>query len=148
MLLMVAAAIAKGGPKLKLSGETVADTKTEPTNATAGFRINQDGTIDEQSAGSYTQVDGTTDWIIPNDLAPGDYEVRYTNVSGTGAGDETATAAEDTWYELSSGAFEVTLTASVVESKSITFDFEIRDGADNTRATGEYTITVTQNSSS
>ncbi len=68
---MLQAALAFEGAKpanlgvVTLSGEAIVST------VSAGMRINTDGTVDSRrgSGPTYAQIDGATDWIIPNSAA-------------------------------------------------------------------------------
>ena len=117
-----------GGPIYALSGETIIDSITSRT-ATAGVRVNSDGTIDKLVNTTYTQIDATTDWVIPNTAADGDHEVRITAVTfNEGAGFDVEAEVEDTWIALSANR-----TWAVVDStdgpagdKDVSFTIEIR----------------------
>lgn len=129
-------------PVVTLSGESVSDFSVSPDTAQARILVNDDGTVDKVEGGTTTQVDAATDWIIPNSAAPGDYEVRWTNL-GTGDDTPSATAAEDVWHPLDSGVFHVTLNSGpTVESYSATFDLEIRLGSGPVLASGQYSLSV------
>lgn len=57
-----------------ISGEVISSANS------AGLRINTDGTLDSRkgSGPTYAQIDGTTDWIIPNFAASQKtYHVRF-----------------------------------------------------------------------
>ena len=97
-------------------------------NATAAYRIDQDGSVYEVKNGVDTSLG---QWISNLGLAPGDYYVRYTNAVGD-VGSEVATAAEDTWYALASGDFSVSLTdtsGTALDGPDLTFDVEIKKGS-------------------
>lgn len=66
-----------------VSGETITDTRPQPVDAKAGIRVNNDGTIDKRENTTYTQIDGSTDWIIPNQHDGLTYHARLTVVSGS-----------------------------------------------------------------
>ena len=73
---------------ITLSGELfILDFDLSPGgDARSGIRINTDGTIDKYrqntGGGGYTQIDGSTDWIIPNSAASSDYQVRLDVTTG------------------------------------------------------------------
>lgn len=75
-----------------------------PWDTRSGIRINTDGTIDKYlgtlSGGyTYTQIDASTDWIIPNGSASSSYEVKLDVTSGTPNFSSASTA---TWLAMSS----------------------------------------------
>ena len=131
-------------PKVTLSGETETGLETDPDDSTVRLRINQDGTIDKSSdtgVASWSQIDTETDWIRPVGVAPGAYEVRYTNLVGDAMTSQSA--AEDTWFALSGGDFILTLTRTTVGTDSSTFDIEIRSGSSGSAvASGAYSFSA------
>jgi len=142
-LLLIGAA-AHGGPIVTLSGHNFLVTDgASPFDSKSGFRINTDGTLDELdvlngAAAVYTQVDAATDWIIPNDAAAADYEMRVTNVVHTGhAGWTGAASADDVWIDLSSNRewFIVSTSAQVITTD---FDIQVRRGSGVTLASNTY----------
>lgn len=141
MLPLVANFISKGNPgKVAISGESISGSDANPV----GIRINTDGTIDSRANGSYTQIDSTTDWIIPNGAANSDYEVRITNVVWTqGSAFTTEAATEDTWIDMSA-AREWSVTDTNPSSpgiQDVTFDLEIRYGSSGSAMdSGSYTL--------
>lgn len=59
-----------------------------PWDTRSGIRINTDGTIDKYlgtvgSGYTYTQIDASTDWIIPNSAASSIYQVKLDVTSGS-----------------------------------------------------------------
>lgn len=125
-----------------VSGETISDSQAAPGSSQAGVRFNSDGTVDQNVGGIYTQIDSLTDWIIPNSLASGAYEVRATLNSGT-----TPTGGEstNTWLSLSSNReWFHTRDGSTegVGSDTANLTIEIRFGA-TVRDSGVYDITAT-----
>jgi len=72
------------GGNVSLSGEggiASTDTTASPWESIAGIRVNADGTIDkvEQTNGGsliFTQIDISTDWIIPNGDADSLHQFR------------------------------------------------------------------------
>ncbi|KKL04597.1 hypothetical protein LCGC14_2614480, partial [marine sediment metagenome] len=83
-------------------------------------------------------IDTATDWIIPNDFANGDFDGRYTNLSGDAL--DVEAAAADTWIALSLDRQWGYNTSS---SKTCTLDFEIRDPSGVTVASTQYTLIAT-----
>ena len=104
----------------------------------AQLRFNMDGTVDEnENLGGYVQIDPATDWIIPNNLASGQYEVRYTNLT-VGAFSAEA-AAEDVWIDLSADR-QWTISRAILGTSTVTADFQIRRNGGAVLATAEYTL--------
>jgi hypothetical protein len=65
-----------------------------------GFEWRTDGTLYNDGG---TQVNSSTDWIIPNGAASGDYEIRFTEVSADANwAYSSITPDGTTWYALSS----------------------------------------------
>ncbi len=137
-MMAILAAIAGAGTNgvVTLSGEVISDTGGAPRNAR--LNINADGTVDKVEDTTTTQIDTATDWIFPNAYANGDYDARYTNLSGDALDIEAA--AEDIWIALSADRQWGYSTSS---SKSGTMDFEIRDPGGTTVASTQYTLTAT-----
>ena len=83
---------------ITLSGQSVSEVGAG--EQIAGIRINTDGTIDQRTAlATYTQIDASTDWIIPNSAAAdATYHVKWT----PGVGDPLTTGSDSTgtWLEL------------------------------------------------
>ena len=66
-----------GEPSITLSGETITDSTFG--NSLATVRINNDGTVDKNTtSGGLVQIDTATDWIRPEEFAPGAFEHRAT----------------------------------------------------------------------
>ncbi len=146
--LLIISAIGGEASKLGLSGETNITTDPgSPYNATtSNFRINTDGTIDEGSSIdgvglSYVQVDSATDWIIPNETASSEYEVRVTNVVGDAF--TSSPGADGTWFDLSTARTWTLTHADSSGTDTVTFDFEIRRGSSGAAlVSAEYTLIV------
>lgn len=136
MMLPLAAFFTGGVGKVTLSGEGVtAGPGASPQTAT--IRIDADGNVYEIVNAIPTQVDVGTDWIRPASLAPGPYEVRFTNLLGSIT---SSTAAEDTWHALSGGDFDVSKTVNAGEGTA-TFAIEIRVGSSGgTVASASYSL--------
>ncbi len=115
-----------------------------PWDSRMGWRVNSDGTIDYYSgiiSGSYTytQINASTDWIIPNSDAPDDYEVRLTV---TGAGPNFSSASTGTWLALTTSRQwirqETTLTSQFID-----WLIEIRKGSGSVLDSAAHTGTIT-----
>jgi len=129
---------------LNLDGHSFAANST--SNPTTGsFIVDNDGNMyTQENASPVIQIDTATDWIRPADRSPGDYEVRYTSVTGDTA-NLTCTTAVDTWHPLSSGDWTITVsdTNLAVGPKSCTFTIEIRKGSTGSAlVSGSYTLSA------
>jgi hypothetical protein len=131
-----------------LSGESCSDGGTAPGTVTCGFRVNSDGTIDQQEGGLYTQVDSGTDWVIPND-ADATFHVRFTQTgyNETGSGDATATGTLNTWLALSSNR-ELTLDGTTAMFQDLDAEWTVTieisdDGGSTVLDSGTYIMTLT-----
>lgn len=128
-----------------LSGETTTALDDDPSDAYARIKIDQDGNVYESAdtgTPSWVQVDTAADWVRPTGAAPGSYEVRYTSLTGDAL--DSATAAVDTWYSLSSGDYTLVQSRATVGTDTCTFTIEIRSGA-TTLDSASYTLTATVN---
>ena len=90
---------------------TVTLTDTDIEDLAAGDRlyraalvIRTDGTTDQFESTTQTQINGTTDWIIPNGDANGFYEVKYELDSGD-ALDASTSISASTWEFIGSDTF-------------------------------------------
>lgn len=129
---------------LNLSGATISDsvdhTLLPSTNSIAKLTVKADGTVwKDTSSGGSAQLAASTDWIIPNYIAPGNYEVEAVVTSGSLTGGTTSTwqalTSDRTWY--------VQQNAGVVGTKSATITVNIRAGSGSTIATASYTLQAT-----
>lgn len=121
-----------------VSGESVTGLKLSGT-ATAGIRVNADGTIDKNQNGIYSQIDAATDWIIPNGSASSLYEVRVTSVTGSFS---NAAAAPNTWINLGSNR-EWNVIQVGEGSSTASFTLEIRYDGGAVLDSGTYFLTAT-----
>jgi len=88
---------------ITLTGASITGTdNTGPTySADAALVVRSDGTIDKVETGAgTTQINSSTDWIIPNGEASSDYEVMIHEDSGTL--NRPFQDAIDTWISLGS----------------------------------------------
>ena len=115
-------------PAYNLNGESVSNVLTN----VAAIRIGLDGIVEKRDFGGLAQIDSATDWVIPNETADGDHDVRYTNLTGDAL--TTFPAAEDTWIDLSADR------EYGMASGTCTFDIEIRDPLGTTVASDSYTL--------
>jgi len=128
-----------------LSGRNISYDTISPNNAYARVLIDNNGlsyeSKDEGSA-NYNQIHSTTDWVRPAAASPGTYQVRWTNAVGDALYFETA--AEDTWWPMSSGDFTLTIrdTLTAGGPNAVTFDIEIRDGTGPTLSSASYSLSA------
>lgn len=109
--IVVATAVYGGAaaPVITISGETGIssfDTTASPWQSTSGIRVNDDGTIDKiTTIGGggqvYTQIDGSTDWIIPNGDASSSYQFQ---LGVTLQAPNYLSDANTTWIAMGSGS--------------------------------------------
>lgn len=67
----------EGSVTVTVSGESISHNVDSGLTARAGVRVNSDGTIDKLEGVTYTQIDSSTDWRIPNGSGIG-YYVQFT----------------------------------------------------------------------
>jgi hypothetical protein len=143
MPISIITALASGGPKLSLSGESITGT-VSGASVIAGIRVNTDGTIDSLKGTTYAPIDAATDWIMPNSAATSTYEVRITAVTfNAGSAFASEAAAEDAWIDLSANR-EWTVqdtNAGPAGNQDVDFTLEIRLGSSgNALKSGSYTL--------
>jgi hypothetical protein len=133
---------AGGGDVVTLSGGTV-NAFAFGQNSIAFHYFNADGTSDRDGTTTppRTQINASTDWVIPNGSAPGSYRVKYSNMTGdTGSYSGNistvyaALTAPDKYVA-------VTDTTTGAGGKSITETVHIDDGTTE-QDTGSYTQTA------
>lgn len=101
---------------------TVDDTQASPTEASAGFTFNTDGTLTFTGNGS----DSDTVWVIPDYAGIGDnYEVRV-DVTG----DAPTTGSTGVWLALTSNRLWNWLSGAGPASKSATAQVRVRRASD------------------
>lgn len=126
------------GGIVTVSGRVIADAVSDPDDAEVRLRFNSDGTVDTYtSSGGYSQIDSTTDWIIPNAFASGLYEIRATNNSAS----PDSGPAFGSWHTLDSNR-EWIWTQTAPGNKNIDVDIEIRYGSGNPLDSGNYSGSV------
>lgn len=132
---------APSGRTVTLSGQSVTSIRLYPGIADAGVKVDNNGNMYRRvSFGAWTQIDSATDWVRPESAAPGLYEVRYTNLSGSALDFETK--AEDTWHSLSAGDFVLIQQRDGVGMHQSDFDIEIRYNAGPVLASAAYSLTA------
>lgn len=128
------------GAVVTVSGHTVSSTSSSG-NSTATIRFNADGTVDQDENGVTTQVDSATDWIVPNSAASSDYQIRYTNFTGSAL--LSPPSAEDEWIDLSTDRnFSLFRFSGNLGTSSCTFTIEIREGTGSVLDSATYTLTA------
>lgn len=120
-----------------VSGEVITDQTTQSRQHAAGIRVNSDGTIDKLVNTTYTPIDTATDWIIPNSVAPDDYECRFEKDSGTGtvSGDTL-----DTWHPLTSNREFKLVRATDANEQQVVGTLRIRKGTGAEIDSASYTF--------
>lgn len=138
------AELGKSSDTVTVSGENITDFRTSPTDSYARLKVDDDGNMyksTDTGSASWSQIDSSTDWIVPEASSPGLYEVRFTGASNTPT---SSTAAEDTWHSLSSGDFIIynSETTNGTATKSTTFTIEIRYNGGSVLDSASYTLTA------
>lgn len=130
------------GPIVTLTGGTFTTDTTTGSNSLMRIKFADTGGVyTQENSDPYGAWQAPTNWVVPNQYAPGAYQIRWTNATGDFA-DMTTTATEDTWYTLVSGDFILTLTDTIDSAPglSATFDVEIREGTGATLASASFTL--------
>lgn len=138
---VMAAAGMMGGPVLS-AGSGVHSANSVGSNAEIDLKFDQDGGIyTQENLGGYVKIG---DWLLPNEAAPGDYQIRYTGLTGdplTGA-----TAAEDTWHAIASGDFvmwNIDTSGAPADGPDSDITVELRRGSSGgAQASGAHTLTA------
>ena len=125
-----------------VSGEFISHSVANGNTARAGIRLNTaDGTIDKLEGTTFTQIDASTDVLIPNQDASG-FHIKFTK----GALDPTpAFGTLDTWLAWTSD-LEVYYEETVDDSQdSGTITVHVSDdGGTTTLDTGDFILTATR----
>ena len=127
-----------GEPTVTLSGETISDSTSG--NSTATVRINNDGTVDENTtSGGLVQIDTATDWVRPEQFAPGTYEHKAT---ATGAALDGSSDPLNVWAAFTATPNpEWSVRSSGAEgSKQAVVTVEIRFQSGPVLDSGVYTL--------
>lgn len=124
------------GGVFTLSGETGINHFVVLSTATAGVRVNTDGTVDKRRGGDYFQIDAATDYVIPNDASKTNVRFRCTNNGSALAGGSAATGS---WLDITANR-EWFVQRSTVGIDTLNIDIEISiDSGSSTHDTGTYT---------
>lgn len=120
-----------------LSGAVILGTGN-PTG-TAGLRVNSDGTIDRYRSqdGVWTQINASTDWIIPNSAASEKtYHVKYYAATGT----SPSGSPLNTWLNVSTNP-AWTLTTGTTASYNGTLSIS-DDGGSTTLTSAVFALSA------
>lgn len=124
---------------ITVSGESVSTSVAG--SASANIRFMANGTVEKDENGATTQVDSATDWIIPNANASSEYQIRYTNFTGSAL--TAPPSAEDEWIDLGTdrtyGLFRL---SSNPGTSSCSFTIEIRKGTGAVLDSATYTLSA------
>lgn len=107
-------------------------------NVLSGFvelEFRPNGQVWWQGFSGFSQLSPDTDWIIPNDHASSEYDIRYVNFAGDPLFSEPA--AENVWIDL--GADRTWSLTGLSPGNVCTFDVEIRLGV-TTLSSAEYQL--------
>jgi hypothetical protein len=145
MLMGFAAMSSDAGEVVTVSGESISHSVANGNTARAAVRVNTDGTMDKLEGTAYTQIDASTDWVIPNSFS-GSYHVRFTK----GGLDPTPTYNPDsvtlgTWYAISATSYRLGYEETVDDTQETgTITVHISDdGGSTTLDSGPYTLIAT-----
>ena len=124
-----------------VSGEVISDIGSGDRLFRAALVVKLSGTSDKIVNTTQTQIDGATDWIIPNGDASSLYEVRYTGLTGD-ALDGSTSLAEDVWGSLGANKFfsQRWVAGAGIGMKSSVFTVEIRFNGGAPLDSASYTL--------
>lgn len=105
-------------------------------NQSAQVRFNSDGTVDAITNSGTTQLSASTDWIIPNDAAPGTYQIRATLTSGSTPDGGTL----DTWLAMTISRVWTLSPPGTSGTRNCTLLIEMRDGTGPVIDSGSYPL--------
>ncbi len=123
-----------------VSGESINDVAAGARLYRAALVFRTDGTVDKIENTTTTQIDSSTDWIIPNGDADSTYDVRYTSNVGDALHSSTS-LSEDTWGAMSTDRFFEQRTNDI-EQKTSTFTIEVRKDGGSVIDSASYTLNV------
>ena len=125
-------------PSVTLSGETISDSTSG--NSAATVRLNNDGTVDKNTtSGGIVQIDSTTDWVRPEEFAPGAFQHKAT---ATGDALDGSSDPLNVWAAfLVTPNPEWTVKSTGVDgSKQAVVTIEIRFSGGSVLDSGVYTL--------
>lgn len=111
-----------------ISGEFLSHSVSNGNTAKSGIRFNSDGTVDKREGDTYTQVDSSTDWRIPNGSGTG-YYIKFSEILTPPTPD---VGTLDTWLELTSNRELSYINSANDSEKSGSFNIQISDDASGT----------------
>lgn len=121
-----------------LSGATIsASAAGSPIRCT--LILKSDGTTQKREDAPPAQINASTDWVIPNSAASGDFDAKWT-VSGDAPSEVTAGWNSNTYLPLSSD-LTVGYATNAPGVETGTFTITIRD-PDSNETSNTYTITA------
>lgn len=129
--------------KPALSGAAIEFSNSNSVGATAGLVVKSTGETFERTGDtgstSDSQINASTDWVIPNGLADAQYEVSATVDSG-----DAVTNADGSWLALGSDvvfSFDTGATGpGQIKTKSASMTVSIRFNGSVVLATNTYTL--------
>lgn len=124
-----------------LTNASITDSGGAPARATVIVRT--DGTLDKREGGTVTQINTSTDWIIPNVAASSSYQAKWDLVSGDAPTEVTAGWTEASWQAISSD-LTVGYATGAPGTESGVVRVSIRLGTGATLDTGDYTLSATE----
>lgn len=107
-------------------------------NQSATLRFKSDGTVEATTNAGTEQLSASTDWIIPNDAAPGSYQVRATVTSGATPDGGTV----GSWQALTSTRSWTLFAPGSTGSRGCTLLIEVRDGSGSVIDSGSYPLST------
>lgn len=140
-VLLAMAAAGGGRGTVTLTNATITDSGAAPARALV--IINSDGTVDKREGGTVTQINASTDWIIPNAKASGDYEAKWDLISGDAPTGATGGWTEGVWAALSSN-LQVGYITGAPGTESGVIRVSIRYNGGSVLDTGDFTCSATE----
>jgi hypothetical protein len=119
------------GKITRVTGATIDDA----AGVQAGIRFNADGTTDKLENATYTQINGSSDWIYPPPPGSIAVEIHCDVISGSVTGDSTGV-----WLSLSASQAREWKCLGPAGAASITIT--LRNLAGTQIAQGSYTLTA------
>ncbi len=99
------------------------------TSGTAVWQFHIDGTVWKDGEGAAVQVNASTDWVIPNGAASGQYDLKWDQVSGDAPTNSVGNIAENTWTALSSQINVGAFAGGSYETGIVTVSIRFNGGA-------------------
>ena len=139
-------ALAAGrGEVVTVSGASISHSDSG-ASAQAGVKFNSDGTVDKQELVTFTQINPTTDWIIPANDFGGIYYISWTDDSRTVNGgifsEPFASSGGTNWQPLTSNRLWTVTNSSNAASQWVITIRISGDAGLTTLASNTYTLDV------